>query len=115
MRFPRMTTRRWMVLVAIVGVVLTGLRLWQLRREYLLLSRLCEAKEEASRAHAEWGQMAARRLARGARAGDQLQATLRSQDIEQRRAEFFADLKVKYTRAAERPWIPVPPDPPEPK
>jgi hypothetical protein len=32
-----------------------------------------------------------------------------------RRAAFWIALKQKYERAAARPWLPVEPDPPEPK
>jgi hypothetical protein len=36
-------------------------------------------------------------------------------DTLQRRADHNARLKEKYRRAATRPWLPVEPDPPEPK
>jgi hypothetical protein len=32
-----------------------------------------------------------------------------------RRAEFYGRLREKYERAAEHPWLPVWPDPPEPE
>jgi hypothetical protein len=32
-----------------------------------------------------------------------------------KQAEWHVQMKVKYERAAARPWLPVEPDPPEPK
>jgi hypothetical protein len=115
MRLPRMTTRRWMALVAVVGVILTGIHLRRLRSEYLVLSAYCAAKEEISRAHAGWNHASIHRLAISANSGEQLRVARKSWATEERRVEYFAGLKAKYARAAERPWLPVPPDPPEPQ
>jgi hypothetical protein len=112
MRLPRMTTRRWMALVAVAGVTLTGLRFWQLRIDYQHRSEAYAANEEACRSNAEWSKMSASRLARSVGLEERVRAAGATREAEKTLAEYYADLKVKYARAADRPWLSVPPDPP---
>jgi hypothetical protein len=102
MRFPTMTTRRWMLaVVSITSIlaVLVGQRDWLLRM---------------SRRRAEYLDLAA---------AHEFEATLfgggrkRVEVIDLRRdarAIFHEAMRDKRNHAARRPWLPVPPDPPEP-
>ena len=92
MWLPRMTTRRWMVAVAVAGLLMAiGL---EVRRE-LRLARRYRAWADA------WGHCL---VWYDGRRGDQ------------RSAYYCAKMKRKYERASSRPWLPVEPDPypPEP-
>ncbi len=46
-RIPRMTTRRWMIVVAVVGVILTAARLVYLWRHYQALAAMHASEEVA--------------------------------------------------------------------
>jgi hypothetical protein len=91
-RLPRMTTRRWMMTVAIVAA---GLGLYA-RSEYL------EAIAIQHRSRTTW--------VSGAEgfSPEQMRRVQAS-------VAWHGMLADKYHRAARRPWLPVPPDPPEPK
>jgi hypothetical protein len=106
MRLPRMTTRRWMVLVAVVAILLGGLvlaRRWRERlataQGFLALERATLASiqsfEQSDPASKPWAQLN--------------QAQLRVQLRHSRRE------RERYARAVRYPWLPGPPDPPEPK
>jgi hypothetical protein len=59
MRFPRMTTRRWMIVVAVVGLVLgmaiAGLRLHRRRELFLVLTKYHESKARLHKHIRGWG------------------------------------------------------------
>jgi hypothetical protein len=94
MRLPRarFTVRRMMVVVAVAGVALQGARLAGLSLRY---RRLAES-------YAGWGRWP-RKSSEEARAR------------ERRKVAWAHALARKYERAARAPWLPVEPDPPEPK
>jgi hypothetical protein len=108
MRLTRMTTRRWMVAVAVVGLLLatalSGYRLKQ-RRDHILsraqrhkhnaafLMQVCET-HRIIRTH--WSR------------DDYLIALCRI-------SSYHAAMAAKYRHAARYPWLPVEPDPPEPE
>lgn len=90
MPFPRMTTRRWMIVVAVLGVALACPRWVESRRIAF----------QACRDHY---------------LGRVLDVLLQPHDARNRRlGSYYWDLFAKYERAASRPWLPVPPDPPPP-
>jgi hypothetical protein len=92
MRFPRMTTRRWMVLVA-VG----ELALWWL-----------VVRPQEFRRRAEHHQM---RVLETAREQYEAGGSYTITPI----GEWHWRMAGKYQWAATHPWLPVPKDPPEPK
>jgi hypothetical protein len=90
MRLPRMTTRRWMVAIAVVAVGLADVG----RRRHLALLQRAAYHEEIERLVTN--------------TAPQVPANAAIRDL-------HARLKEKYWRAARYPWLPVRPDPPEPK
>jgi hypothetical protein len=107
MPLPRMTTRRWMIAVAVIAV---GVGAWMLvmrARSYAALAafhaesakecwRIVEAAEDNRLDSATWKDWIA--YARRCR----------------RMFPYHAALRRKYERATHYPWLPVEPDPPEP-
>ena len=100
MRLPRMTTRRWMVAVAILAVTISverTRRRWTFYREQA-------ASHAASEAVCQ-GYADAFRGVSGEEDRVEQGDTL---------ATYHALLRRKYEHAAAHPWESVPPDPPEP-
>jgi hypothetical protein len=95
MRLPRMTTRRWMVVVVVVGLLMGGVR----------LKRRHDDSVGRARFHNE---MAATWIARGIGAAA-------DDPIPQRLIVYHGLLARKYWYAARYPWLPVEPDPPMPR
>jgi hypothetical protein len=91
---PRFTVRRLMVAVAIVGGVL-GLLSWS-RTRVVNFRRLADHHGRLSR---------------------ELQQTREGYTCTfgTPRSDYHRVMEAKYLRAAEHPWSPVAPDPPEPK
>jgi hypothetical protein len=115
MRLPRMTTRRWMIVVAVAALVVGFIRLWTLRHLYLEKA----ANHASFRAHvlrtpestAYWeNRWTDQRRGLPARypwpAGPPFVPAM---------GEYHDAMRIKYERAARYPWLPVEPDPPEPK
>jgi hypothetical protein len=106
MRLPRMTTRRWMVAVGIVGLLmstaLSGYRLKQRRDDYLSRAQLHSA-EFFMRAHKT------HLIIRTHRNRDDYL------DTQCLISGYHAAMASKYRHAALYPWLPVEPDPPEPE
>src|SRR5262245_40223210 len=102
MQFPRLTTRRLMVIVAAVALVLGTLveRSRQFRHE----SRRHVFSMKAAR-----GGIFSGRVRLIDRHGQFLT------DQESAKHHWHGYMAVKYGRAARSPWFLVPPDPPEPK
>jgi hypothetical protein len=98
MRLPRMTTRRWMVVVAAAGFVLGARRLAD-RRAYFLTRAEVEADRAADYANDR--------------------ACLREEydgpGMYDRFRDHYLGLARKYRIAARRPWLPVEPDPEPPR
>jgi hypothetical protein len=91
MRFPRMTTRRLMIVVAIAALVICGAMMGSRSYDYYRLARYYGDQERG------WRESAAR---------DRGWAKFGSHS-----AEYYAPLVRKYRRAMWRPWMPVAPDP----
>jgi hypothetical protein len=105
-----MTTRRWMVAVAVVALSVAG---EQMRRRAVRYRGLAER-------HAKIELVCRRTAARlplmkpsdyGAFCGGMARNIRRSPRL----AAYQADLRRKYEHAARYPWLPVEPDPPEPE
>jgi hypothetical protein len=100
-----MTTRRWMAIVAIVATLLAltiGVhRAKQTRDTYLIRA-----------AYHAWREVRFRNWP--ARARDFVTRQLWEVQLEPL-VEYHARLARKCSDAASRPWLPVEPDPPEPK
>jgi hypothetical protein len=88
MEWPRFNVRRLLAFVALAGLVL-GLWAWMARRSAAFEARAAEHAELAF-----YASLACR--------------------IDHRQVEYHQNLAGKYKRAAERPWLPVEPDPPKP-
>jgi hypothetical protein len=115
MRLPRFTTRRLMVLVALLAILMQIARLsatayhrWQSAYSHELLAHTMRMNGEVIRV------TMARRSRQGAApaAVKQDRAAL-AQHVEW--AEYYSRLSIKYRRAARYPWLLVPPDPPPPE
>ena len=110
---PRLTVRRLMIVVAVVTVLLGAAYKFA---ECNLLARFyrVEAQYHADR------ESALREIAAKDGGESLINFTPRTDTRSKRfpirvMADFEAKLKRKYDRAASRPWLPVPPDPPEPE
>lgn len=102
MRLPRLTTRRLMALVALAALVAAVYAGLERRRAYY---------RRLAREH--WALVAANSVVQvnANRTIYRASPSLRKRQI----AHHHASLAIKYDNAASRPWLPVPPDPPEPK
>jgi hypothetical protein len=117
-RFPRMTTRRWMVAVTVIGLMIglmiggAVLRIRQ-RREYFLTLAQSHHNEEAS--------SMARGTALKSRSGSisEISSEIGQLDRDYERmmdrANHHAAMAHKYEHAARYPWLSVEPDPPAPE
>ena len=83
---PRLTVRGLMVAVAIVGLM-SGGRIWLIRRAAAFRDRVVMVKMSFAR----------------------------SEGFTRARSEWLLEMWAKYERAARSPWLPVAPDPPEPR
>ncbi len=105
---PQMTTRRWMVAVAVVAI---GFALWILvarSRSYAIHSNYHGTREAKIRWIVE--DYKAGRVGYSGRWSIEVLI-----DRERRLITYHEALKRKYELASYRPWLPVEPDPPEPK
>lgn len=112
MPFPRLTTRRWMVVAAAAGTPL-GLNQWMLER---------------GRPFHDWSESYQSRMSLivdgliSSETGDLIGTPAfldgNMKPVIGSRASkevWLYNMRSKYRRAAERPWLPVEPDPPEPE
>jgi hypothetical protein len=108
MRLPRMTTRRWMVAVAVMAAGLWVIVLGARSHSYAIRA----GHHGLMEAHNRWiiEEYEAGRLFHSGPA-DQL--TVRA-DRCRRLITYHATLRRNYELASSRPWMPVEPDPPEP-
>lgn len=126
MRFPRMTMRRWMIAVAVVGLCL-GAAVWGRRlkhqRDYYLERASMHARleswfrsvEKAFRpaiGPAGASRKAVSRIIIRSGLAPALIAVGEHTYLASALARYHAELKQKYLHFAARPWITVPPDPP---
>jgi hypothetical protein len=88
---PRFSVRWLMVAVAVVALASGGWHLWELRRSHLRTALKHEVLSSLLReGHADIGR-------------------------DPGRSDHHEALRNKYERAARHPWLPVEPDPSEPK
>lgn len=138
-----MTTRRWMIAVAavalLVGSGIEGRRLYNLSKSYRARAIRAEQDEQRSRTYVkeyaqdceEWSkrvrdtQLEIKEFAHRPEIVNLLLDTLKGEEDLERHsleyteqfatiADYFAALKRKYRRAARYPWLSVAPDPPFP-
>jgi hypothetical protein len=117
MRLPRMTTRRWMVVVAVVAMALGGyfyaVTLKRSRDNYLEMARLYSGFEAYAREILARGELPYLHIEReDGRHSPEDQRDFREAML--REIDHYAALARKYERAARYPWLPVEPDLPEP-
>lgn len=119
MRLPRirMTTRRWVAAVAVIGLMIGlmiggGVRLKQ-RGDYLLSLARSHQKEVAS-STARGEALKSRLGGTSGMSDEEIMHLYRTYERMMDRADHHAAMARKYERAARYPWLPVAPDPPEP-
>jgi hypothetical protein len=114
MRRPRMTTRRGMVAVAVIGLMIGGgVRLKQ-RRDYFLSLAQSHQKEVAS-SMARGKALKSRFDPTSGMSNEEIMHLYLDSDRMIDRADHHAAMVRKYERAARYPWLPVEPDPPPPE
>ncbi len=116
MRLPRMTTRRWMMAVAIVALVI-GAAI-AIDRRSKRFARL--AASHANIAVEHWATLAAfggdpPPLKEIEKFPPAARGPVRYLHRAKTLMVYHRELKGKYDRAACYPWLPVEPDPPEPE
>jgi hypothetical protein len=115
-----MTTRRWMIAVAVVGLLMGGciggyrLKRWHhhfLDRErvHAFLELACRRAEHAER------ELSEKITGSGSGPKTQPAVCLRNIALFSRLAGYHAAMARKYRHAARYPWLPVESDPPEPE
>ena len=120
MRSPRMTTRRWMVAVAVVGLIMGGIvghdRLKRRRGHLLNLARTHLLREVACHNEANLYHALEENLRGEATYEDVYRRDYRKGRKENaiQRTRYHRAMVGKYRRAARYPWLPVESDPPEP-
>jgi hypothetical protein len=100
MSLPRMTTRRWMIAVAVAGIVLGPL---------VYLGQRSRRFDRISWVHVRAMSKGAIEAANLKRRGDP------RAKLAYARADYHQAMWLKYLRASRTPWLPVEPDPPEPR
>jgi hypothetical protein len=98
MRLPRMTMRRWMIAVVLAALILAAARLLLLSTAY---------RERAGQY--QLGLLGSTPMLMGPNGSHSLNRRPSAHDLW---AERMAE---KYLHASRFPWLPVEPDPPEPK
>jgi hypothetical protein len=93
-----------MLAVAVVALTLVIVRLSQLSAVFHARAAWHGAMERRFKDREHWSRQLARK-------GDTPRAVAYSLG----RTRYHAAMKQKYADAARRPWLPVPPDPPEPE
>jgi hypothetical protein len=123
MRLPRMTTRRWMVAVAVVAFLIAGTievpRLWNVRRNYLALAEWYGDRETRLHENTQMRFLLERARRRSAEESASVPSEVekRIQDRIARMDEmgtYYGQIRAKYERGARYPWLPLEPDPPMP-
>jgi hypothetical protein len=116
MRLPRMTTRRWMIVVVVVGVLMGGIvvadRLRQRRADFNTLAQHHTYMKVYFR---DWGQSAS--AVALWEASGRSDAHARLKDLKDRLSRLLAyheSMERKYQHAVRYPWLAIEADPPEP-
>lgn len=132
MPIPRFRVRTLMIAVAVVGLIgaATG-RFWQLRTLYSRRAAMHASKELWANTTGRWTRITApiqfsdesdrdgvwvppppRSPAEVRLEDERIEQQMRAAD---RECHYHAKMQKKYEYAAAHPWLPVPPDPPEPE
>jgi hypothetical protein len=109
----QMTTRRWIIVVAVIGLMIGGgVLLIRQRRDYFLALAQSHQQEAAS----SMARGTALKSRFGSMPGGRIEIgqLFRNCDRMVDRASHHAAMAHKYERAARYPWLPVEPDPPAP-
>jgi hypothetical protein len=104
----KLTTRRWMIAVAVVGLLLgvvVGGRRLKKRRDYCLQQASNYARMESFFRSMEWRSTSVPRSQRPLIIMDG--HTYQADTM----ADYYAEMEESYLHSASRPWISVPPDP----
>ena len=112
-RIPRMTTRRWMIAVAAIGLMIGGGVWLEQRRDYFLTLARSHQKEVAT-STARGKALKSRFGGTSGMTNEEIMHIHRDYDRMMDRADHHASLARKYEHAAGYPWLLVEPDPPEP-
>jgi hypothetical protein len=149
MRLPRLTTRRLMVIVAVVALCAWGrnlvrrsndasfsaminddiaIRRAEIAKGYIRLmheteSRVIDLEKQLGESEkldaADWPEspIPRARVPRALLAGERRYLELLKSTVSKLTAlrQYYERLAAKYRRVARYPWLPVPPDPPEPE
>ena len=106
---PRMTTRRWMIAVAVVSLPLWGTQMRERHRELREIAARHALEERMNRYLLDTAPVD------GNVAGVAEERLQMIRERWLRSANYYAAFARKYERAARRPWLPVPPDPSPPE
>jgi hypothetical protein len=113
MRLPRMTTRRWMMAVAVVAVMLAAPAIF---RRHLSLRDQGDYHARMEGVHTYQARMIGQPTLDFADREPGIAAEWRTYAaFEAEIGAWHARLKEKYRHAARYPWLAIEPDPPEPK
>ncbi len=118
MRLPRMTTRRWLVVVTVIGLMIGGgvrLEVWLNQRRDYFLSLAQSHQNEVVSSTARGKALKSRKGWPSGKTTEEIMQLHRDYDRMMDRAEHHESLARKYEQAARYPWLPVEPDPPEPE
>jgi hypothetical protein len=108
-----MTTRRWIVVVAMVALML-GAGVWLKRRRDYFLSLVQSHQNEVASFITRGQALKARLGSTSGMTSEEIMRMYSAFDRMMDRADHHASLARKYEDAARRPWVPVAPDAPEP-
>lgn len=112
MKLPRCRVRTMMVVVAVAGLGVFGV---QMARRRTALSARAATCAQAQKVDKIWKEKYRRRLADCSPGAEPNVHDLRRYSLFSRRLAHYTALKAKYEHCARYPWLPVAPDPPEPK
>jgi hypothetical protein len=113
MRLPRMTTRRWMIAVAIVAIALATVLL---SHRHLWMGERGDYHERIERRQADRARGLGQLAVSFTDSHPEMAARLRAHaTFEAELGDQHARLKEKYRSVARYPWLTIEPEPPEPK
>jgi len=106
MPLPRMTTRRWMIAVAVVGFAFWVHQLWEVRA----------ARQRRADFHLTRSFYTFSRTVPGPNVPDaRVRASIAAESSVRVLPDYHRRMYLKYEHAARYPFLPVPPDPPRPE